>query len=79
MDFVSLDEVFKNLGIERRKSEMLEKMTKDEILNMTPEQAEKICEEVGTGWRLSTESEQLEFLNSCEVEEDGTIRLKFDM
>lgn len=43
MNYVTLDEVMNQLGIEKRKSSTLESMTKDEILNMTPEQAKRFA------------------------------------
>jgi len=78
MNYVTLDEVMNQLGIEKRKSSTLESMTKDEILNMTPEQAKKICEEVGEGWCGSNDHETIELFAKPNVSSDGTITINFE-
>ena len=79
MIYLTVNEVFEQLGIERKESETLRSMTVDQILNMTPEQAQKICEEVGTGWVQSTNDERIEFLNNATVNSDGSITINFEL
>jgi len=79
MIFLTAKEVFERLGIERKESETLRSMTVDQILNMTPEQAQKICEEAGTGWVRSTNDERIEFLNNATVNPDGSITINFEL
>jgi len=78
MNYVTLDEVMNQLGIEKRKSSTLESMTKNEILNMTPEQAKKICEEVEDGWLGSNDHEIIELFAEPTASSDGTITLNFE-
>ena len=68
-----LNDVYKSLGLPPKKeSETLKKMTKDEILNMTLEQAKTICEEIGSGW-IQTRNELIIFgVDQCE---NGVIKI----
>ena len=78
MNYVTLDEVMNQLGIKKRKLSTLKSMTKDEILNMTPEQAKKICEEAGEGWLRLNDHETIDLFIESNVSSDGTIVINFE-
>lgn len=77
MNTMTLKETYELLGLEMRESKTLKSMTKEEILNMTPEQAKKICEEIGNGWTRSNDCKELDLDFEHVVNDGETIVLEF--